>query len=69
MYFWYSLDGREFIDFIIDFNVDLILLGMLLFSTRISVFCAIVLIDLYQTFCMLYSREGSSFFSYSLMCS
>ena len=34
----YSLGGRGFVGF----NVDLVLLSMLLFSTRILVFCAIV---------------------------
>jgi len=59
----YNLGGRGFVGF------DLILLGMLFFSTRILVFCAIVL-DLYQVFCMLCPKEDSSPFSYIiLMCS
>ena len=60
----YSL-GRVFVGF----NVDLVLLGVFLFSTRILVFCAIVLVGSCQAFCMLCLREGSSLFSYSLMCS
>ena len=39
-FFFGSLSGRGFVDF----NVDLVLLGMLLFSIRILVFCAIVLV-------------------------
>ena len=61
-----SLGGRGFVSF----NVDLVLLGMLLFSTRILVFCAIVLVGSSSSaFCMFYPKEGSSSFSYSLMCS
>jgi len=59
----YSLGGKGFVDF----NVDLVLLGMLLFSIRILVFCAIVLVGS-LSFCMLCLRKSSSFFSYSLMC-
>ena len=54
----YSRGGRGFVGF----NVDLVLLGMLLFSTRILVFCAIVLGSL--SFCMLYPKEGSLSFCY-----
>jgi len=36
----YNFGGRGYVGF----SVDLVLLGMLLFSTRILVFCAIVLV-------------------------
>jgi len=51
----YSLGRRGFVGF----NVDLVLLGILFFSTRIFI----------KLFVYFVLREGSSFFSYSLMCS
>ena len=61
----YSLGGRGYVGF----DVDIVLLGMLLFFNRILVFCAIVLVGSLSSFCMLCPREGSLSFSYSLMCS
>ena len=62
----YSLGERGFVGF----NVDLILLEMLFFSIRILVSCTIVLNgSLSSFFCMLCPREGSSSFSYNVMCS
>jgi len=52
----YSLDGRGYIDF----NVDLVLLGMLLFFTRILVFCAIILLGSLSSF--LYALSERRFF-------
>jgi len=54
----YSLGGREFISF----NFDLVLLGMLLFSTKILIFCVISWIKSLSRFCMLCPRESSSSF-------
>ena len=56
----YSLGGRRFVDF----NVDLVLLGMLLFSTRILVFCAIVLVGSLSSF--LYALSERRFFIFFL---
>jgi len=52
----YSFGGRGYVGF----NVDLILLGMLLFSTRILVFCAIVLVGSLSSF--LYGLSERKFF-------
>ena len=57
----YSFGGRGYVGF----NVDLVLFGMLLFSTRILVFCAIILVGSLSSF--LYGpKEDSLSFSYSL---
>ena len=56
----YSLDGRRFVGF----NVDLVLLGMLLFSIRILVFCAIVLVESLSIF--LYILSERRFFIFFL---
>ena len=53
----YSFGGRGYVGF----NVDLVLLGMLLFSIRILVFCAIVLVGS-LSFCMLCLRKSLHFF-------
>jgi len=57
----YNFDGRGFVGF----NVDLVLLRMLHFSTRI-LFCANVYLDLCEAFCMLCPEDFSSF-SYNMM--
>ena len=50
----YSLGERGFVGF----NVDLVLLRMLLFSTRIIVFCAIILVESLSSFlCTLSERR------------
>ena len=54
----YNLSGRGFVDF------DLILLGMLFFSTRILVFCAIVLDGSLSSF--LYALSERRFFTFFL---
>ena len=56
----YSLDERGFVGF----NIDLILLGMLLFSTRILVFYAIVLVGFLSNF--LYALSEKTFFIFFL---
>ena len=56
----YSLGGRGFVGF----NVDLVLLGMLLLSTRILVFCAIVLVGSLSSF--LYALSERRFFIFFL---
>ena len=62
----YSLDERGFVDF----NIDLVLLGMLLFSIWILMFCAIVLIGSLLSFLYALSEKRFSiFFLYNLMCS
>ena len=54
----YSLGGRGFVDF----NVDLILLGMLLFFIRMLVFCAIVVGSLSSFLYVLSKRKFFIFF-------
>ena len=49
----YSLSGTRFVGF----NVDLVLLGMLLFSIRILVFCAIVLVESLSIFLYILSKR------------
>ena len=56
----YSLGGRGYVDF----NVDLILLGILLFSIRILMFCAIVLVGSLSSF--LYALSERRFFIFFL---
>ena len=60
----YSLDERGFVGF----NVDLILLGMLLFSTRILVFYAIVLVGFLSNF-LCFVRENVLHLFFIVMCS
>ena len=54
----YNLDGRGFVGF----NVDLVLLGMLLFSSRILVFCTIVLVGSLSSFLYALSERRFLFF-------
>ena len=56
----YSLGGRGFVGF----NVDLILVGMLFFSIRILMFCAIVLVESLSSF--LYALSERRFFIFFL---
>ena len=56
----YSLGGRGFVSF----NIDLILLGMLLFSIRILVFYVIVLVGFLSSF--LYALSERRFFIFFL---
>ena len=56
----YSLGERGFIGF----NVDLVLLGMLLFSIKILMFCAIVLVRSLSNF--LYALSERRFFIFFL---
>jgi len=53
----YSLDGRGFVGF----NVNLILLGKLLFLLESWFFARLCLLDLYQVLCMPYQKESSFF--------
>jgi len=59
----YSFGGRGYVGF----NVDLVLLGMLLSSTRILVFCAIVLVGSLSSF--LYGLSERRFLYLFFMCS
>ena len=56
----YSRGGRGFVGF----NVDLVLLGMLFLSTRILMFCAIVLVGSLSSF--LYALSERRFFIFFL---
>jgi len=51
----FSLGGRGFKRF--NVNVDLVILGMLFFSIRILVFCAIVLVGSLSSFFVCFVRE------------
>ena len=55
-----SFGGKGFVGF----NVDLVLLGMFVFSTRILVFCAIVLVGSLSSF--LYALSERRFFIFFL---